>query len=253
MTTGEQPSPANPMGNPALGEGTTTGGANWVGYLTTAENASLVLSYNLAIGGATVDNTLVKRVDGDLVSQVKLFGDAYASKPETAPWTAENAVFGFWIGVNDIGNAYSSTDASTFIPQLTSRIASLLDEIYKAGGRKFLLLNVPPTSRSPLFLGQGEEVVEKHAAYVAAYNKDLAAMVEGFEGEHEGVTAVVYDSWTFMTSVLDNPADSGFPDATCFNEDGTSCVWWNDYHPSAKYQSLQAGDMKSVVKGLGGW
>ena len=83
------------------GEGTTTGGPNWVGYLTTAENASLVLSYNLAIGGATVDNTLVKGVEGDLVSQVKMFGDVYASKPDTAPWTAENAVFGFWIGINE--------------------------------------------------------------------------------------------------------------------------------------------------------
>ena len=56
---------------------------------------------------------------------------------------------------------------------------------------------MPPTSRSPLFLGQGEEVVEKHAAYVAAYNKQLAAMVDGFKENHEGVCFSLVFSFFF--------------------------------------------------------
>lgn len=84
-----------------IGTGTTSGGVNWVGYLTTEQNASLVLSYDLAIGGATIDDSLVPSSQGDLVSQVETFGQAYGSKPDSAPWTAENAVFAFWIGVNE--------------------------------------------------------------------------------------------------------------------------------------------------------
>ncbi|KAE8353989.1 GDSL lipase/esterase [Aspergillus coremiiformis] len=253
-TTGEQPSPANPMGNPALGVGTTTGGKNWVGYMTTAENASLVLSYNLAVGGASIDNTLVKgATDVDLASQVKIFDETYSKKPASAPWTAENAVFGFWIGINDIGNGFYKTDVATFPPKLIARLASLVEKIYSAGGRKFLFLNVPPTSRSPFFLEQGNATVQQHAAYVTAYNKNLKSMVDGFKANHTGVTVAYYDSWSFMTKILDSPTKYGFPDATCINEDGTSCIWWNNYHPSAKYQQLQAEDMKHVLQPLGAW
>ncbi|OJJ06243.1 hypothetical protein ASPVEDRAFT_139349 [Aspergillus versicolor CBS 583.65] len=250
-TTGEQPSASNPMGNPALGTGTTTGGLNWVGYLTTEQNASLVLSYNLAIGGATIDDSLVASSQGDLVSQVETFEQTYASKPESAPWTAENAVFGFWIGVNDIGNAFYNTEADTFIPQLMDRLSSLVEQIISAGGRKFLFLNVPPTSRSPFFTEQGEDTVEQHAAYLDVYNQQLESLVTGLSANGTEVTAVLYDSWSFMTDVLDNPAKYGFQDATCINEDGVSCVWWNDYHPSAKYHQLQAEDMKAVLAPLG--
>ncbi|KAF7629038.1 hypothetical protein AFCA_000750 [Aspergillus flavus] len=253
-TTGEQPSPSNPMGNPALGTGTTTGGENWVGYLTTAQNASLVLSYNLAVGGASIDNSLVQgSTDVDLASQVDIFDETYSSKPASAPWSAENSVFGFWIGINDIGNAFYNTDADTFTPQLIARLASLVERIYSAGGRKFLFLNVPPTSRSPMFIDQGNATVEQHAAYLAVYNRNLEAMVDGFKTNHTDVTVAYYDSWSFMTKILDDPTDYGFPDATCINDDGTSCIWWNDYHPSAKYHQLQAEDMKKVLQPLGAW
>ena len=62
---------------------------------------------------------------------------------------------------------------------------------------------MPPTSRSPLFLGQGEEVVEKHAAYVAAYNKQLAAMVDGFKENHEGVCfSLLFFLFSFFSIAL---------------------------------------------------
>lgn len=55
-----------------------------------------------------------------------------------------------------------------------------MEEVYANGGRKFLFLNVPPTSRSPLFLDQGEEVVKQHAEYLAVFNRNLEGMVERF-------------------------------------------------------------------------
>ncbi|GLA13817.1 hypothetical protein AnigIFM62618_011072 [Aspergillus niger] len=251
--SGTQPSASNPMGNPDLGIGTTTNGPNWIGYLTTTENASLVLSYNLAAGGATIDNALVPAYPGDLASQFRLFEDVYAAKPASAPWSAEDAVFGVWIGINDIGNAYYSTDAETYTPKLISRLESLVEEVYKNGGRKFLFLNVPPTSRSPLFLEQGEEVVKQHAEYLSVYNENLQGMVDDFTKKKGDVTTVLYDSWSFMTKILDDPTAYGFPNATCINDDGTSCIWWNNYHPGMKYHLLQAEDMKPKLRKLGGW
>lgn len=116
---GTQPSTTNPMGNPTLGEyytteqvglrysqfqigtGTTSGGTNWVGYLTTLYNASPVLNYNFAVGGATIDNSIVDTKVKDVTSQVRDFELAYGKKPISAPWSSDNAVFGFWIGINE--------------------------------------------------------------------------------------------------------------------------------------------------------
>ncbi|OQE17187.1 hypothetical protein PENFLA_c025G00411 [Penicillium flavigenum] len=67
---GTQPSTMNPMGNPTLGTGTTSGGTNWVGYLTTLYNASPVLSYNSAVGGATIHNSIVDTKVKDEYSRV---------------------------------------------------------------------------------------------------------------------------------------------------------------------------------------
>ncbi|PYH49047.1 SGNH/GDSL hydrolase family protein [Aspergillus saccharolyticus JOP 1030-1] len=251
--SGTQPSAAAPMGNPDLGIGTTTNGPNYIGYLTTQENATLVLNYNLAAGGATIDNALVPAYPGDLASQLRLFEDVYSTQPASAPWTSKNAVFGVWIGINDIGNAYAITNAATYTPRLIARLKEQVAQLYANGGRKFLFLNVPPTSRSPLFLAEGNATVAQHAAYLAVYNQNLKTMVEEFKREHQDVTTVLYDAWSFMTKILDDPTAYGFPDATCINDDGTSCIWWNNYHPGMKYHLLQAEDMKSQMKVLGGW
>ncbi|KAK5800705.1 hypothetical protein VI817_002917 [Penicillium citrinum] len=250
---GTQPSAANPMGNPALGTGTTGGGINWIGYLTTAENKSLVLNYNLAIGGATISNNLVPVAYEDMTSQVATFESSYSSKPASAPWTSQDAVFGFWIGINDVGNSFWKNESSVLVPTLMTQYESLVLDIYKNGGRKFLFLNVPPTDRSPYFLEQGDQTTTQLAAWIKAYNEGLATMVRKLKSKHSDVTTVIYDTNTFMGTVLDDPAKYGFPSNNCIDADGTSCIWWNDYHPGTKYHQLQAKDMKSHLRSLGPW
>lgn len=84
-----------------LGLGTQSGGDNWVGYLTTQLNSSLILSYNLAIAGATIDNALATWGFGDMTSQVAAFQSHYTSRPETVRWTADNTIASFWVGINE--------------------------------------------------------------------------------------------------------------------------------------------------------
>ncbi|KAF7716839.1 Acetylesterase [Penicillium ucsense] len=250
---GTQPSPSNPMGNPQLGTGATGGGINWIGYLTTVDNCSLVLSYNLAIGGATIDNAILNSGYPDMTGQVKTFQDVYSAKPTEAPWRASDTVFGFWIGVNDVGWAYQSYEADELVPKLMAQYRSLIEEVYSDGGRKFLFINVPPTGRSPLILDQGESASQKHAAWTEAYNRGLEEMRKEFHKAHKDAESVLYDSWRFMTRILDHPQRFGFTNATCIDSDGESCVWWNNYHPSQKYHRLQAADMKRTLHRFGAW
>ena len=88
---------------------TAVGGTNWIDVDTTVYNKSLVLTYNYAYGGATINASLVQPYEPtvlSLIDQVALFIGQAAGKPAFAPWTGADALFSFWFGINDIGNSY---------------------------------------------------------------------------------------------------------------------------------------------------
>ena len=101
------PSPGNPFGNPAY-PGATGVGANWIDFDTVEFNKSLILTYDYAVGGATINGSLVPPTikTRDFITQVNDFEGQVAKKPATAPWTSKNAMFSVWFGINDINNSF---------------------------------------------------------------------------------------------------------------------------------------------------
>lgn len=88
------------------------GGVNWIDVDTVVYNKSLILTYNYAYGGATIDASLVPPSSSTILTltdQVNEFLSGAATKPATAAWTSTNALFSFWIGINDIGNSWSAS------------------------------------------------------------------------------------------------------------------------------------------------
>jgi hypothetical protein len=107
---------------------TATGGPNWIDASTTVYNKSLILTYNFAVGGATVDSDLVMPCCGTtLVDEVNNF--TLWNTQAARPWKAAGAgqsLFSFFVsprassfglyqelmhhcvqfGINDIGNSY---------------------------------------------------------------------------------------------------------------------------------------------------
>lgn len=97
--TGEQPSSSNPLGNPPFPGWTSAGGANWIGNLVGTYNNSLLLNYNLAYGGATVNASLVPPYSPEvlsLIDQVAEFKQYLSPPPPSAPWTANNTLVAVW-------------------------------------------------------------------------------------------------------------------------------------------------------------
>jgi len=89
---------------------TVTGGPNWIDAETTVYNKSLILTYNLAYSGATIDANLVTPYTPtvkSLTDQVNQFLASYADKPASVPWKSKHTLFSVWIGINDIGNSWS--------------------------------------------------------------------------------------------------------------------------------------------------
>lgn len=144
-----KPSAANPIGNPPLPGWTASGGLNWVGFLASRLNTSLLLTYNFAYGGATTSADLVKPYEPTVLSfvdQVREFGASVAAKPDYAPWTADNALFGVWIGVNDVGNTFWLGNVSETNLKIMDVYFAQLQTLYDAGARRFAILSVPRKS-----------------------------------------------------------------------------------------------------------
>ena len=74
-------------------------------------NKSLILTWNYADGGATIDSSLVPPENSfvrSLKEQVSQFLSGAATRPVDATWGSENSLFSFWIGINDINISYAS-------------------------------------------------------------------------------------------------------------------------------------------------
>lgn len=78
-----------------------------------------------------------------MADQVNQFTNSIAKKPSYAPWNAQNAIAGIWIGVNDVGNSFYLENAADIIERAVSRYFELLKVMYNFGLRKFVLLSVP--------------------------------------------------------------------------------------------------------------
>ncbi|KXX79372.1 putative endoglucanase type F [Madurella mycetomatis] len=247
-----KPSAGNPLGNPPLPGWTASGGLNWVGFLASQFNTSTLLAYNFAYGGATTNATLVQPWQPTVLSfidQVEQFSDSIASQPEYAPWTAQNSLFGVWMGVNDVGNSWWLAEYDELLERIMDSYFRQLQVMYDAGARRFVLLSVPPIHRTPAMLGESVEAQQGEAAAITKYNDAMATRLEAFMSQNDGVTAKVVDTAVPFNTALDNPTEYGSPDATCYNEDGTSCLWFNDYHPGVEINRLVAQAVADAWKG----
>ena len=145
--SGAKPSAANPIGNPALPGSTFSGGYDWPGYLVTAFNTSQTLLYNYAVGGATVDSSLVAPPGNGIksfVEQTAQWKSGVASKPSYAPWTSENTLAGAFFGINDILQKYWKNQDAPVL-QMVDRYFQQFQTMYAAGVRNFFIITVPRT------------------------------------------------------------------------------------------------------------
>jgi hypothetical protein len=148
---GAQPSLSNPFGNPPYPGWTSSNGPNWVGFLTSTYNASKLLTYNVAYGGATVDSNLVTPYQPTVLSLKNQVQDLYIPSYGTpnnasASWEASDSLHAFFIGINDVGNSWWLDNATALYDRIFDVYAGLLDQVYDTGARNFLFLSVPPSA-----------------------------------------------------------------------------------------------------------
>lgn len=218
-----QPHPANPLGNPAYPGYTSSNGPNWVDFLTTTYNATYVQTYNLAYGGATVDSALVKPYLPTVLSLKQQIQDeylpTYGSKPAFAPWSSKDSLFSVFIGINDVGNSYSTQNASLY-PIIFKEYSGLVEQLYQSGARNFLFLTVPPVWRSPLTIAAGTSSQQLEKSAIFDFNSRIASLANSLRREHTDVTLWVHDTYDVFNNVLNWPGSypqtKGYKNTTAY-------------------------------------
>lgn len=81
-------------------------------------------------------------------------------------------------------------------------------------------------------LDYGTTVDDEEAAIIKVYNDLLASNLANFTSTNAGVTAKLVDTTVPFQTAIDNPQAYGATNATCYSDDGTTCLWWNNYHPA---------------------
>jgi phospholipase/lecithinase/hemolysin len=180
-----------------------------VGY-----NALLLLTYNLAYGGATIDSALVAPFQPTVSSVAEQIENewfpSYASKPAAAPWSSDDTLFAIFDGINDVQNSWNiDLPATTTLNNNVFAVyRGLVDELYYAGARNFLFVNVPPVDRAPLNTVNSAEDQAAVKADILAWNTLLAAMVQDLKKTYPDVNVFTVDANLLFTQVLDNPASN---------------------------------------------
>lgn len=205
---GEQPSKINPLGNPDFPGNTSAIGPNWVSFLTATYNATFLKTLNLAMGGATVDDDIVKQ----MLPVVKSFKDQIARYwlPNYVPpslqfnWKAHDTLFATFLGSNDVSRAYLKSWTSALNDDIDEYVA-LLDVLYQGGGRNFLVLKVLPFERSPMLDRTDAEAIREMGDLIRAYNNNLTRAVSQFSSTYSDATVFLFDTHALFNQLLDDP------------------------------------------------
>ncbi|TDL22924.1 hypothetical protein BD410DRAFT_722017 [Rickenella mellea] len=252
VTTGTLPAVGNPLGNPPYPGFTATGGPNWIDVMTTVANKSLILTYNYAYGGATLDRSIVPPSSSSILTvtdQVNEFLNGAAKKPSTSPWTSANAMFSIWIGINDLGITFGQGgDRSAFSDTLLTAYFGLVSKLVSCQcARNFLFITVPPVDRSPLMLAQSASSQALEKSVINTFNSKLMAKASAFQSANSGSKTFVWDANSVFNTILNNPTAYGFSDATSFG--GAKSFWGNNYHPGSVAQTIFGKDVGALLSG----
>ena len=82
-----------------------------------------------------------------------------------------------------------------------------------------------------MMLTQSKQAQDLEASVIQQYNTLLANRTSAFVASHDGAKAIVVDTQKPFHTALNNPKQYGATDATCYNSNGKTCLWFNDYHP----------------------
>ncbi len=138
------------------------------------------------------------------------------------------------------GGALPSTLITTTAP---ANVINLMQRLYTAGARRFLVVNVPDVGKSPLYLsGVLAGAGPTGTALANGFNAALASSLTTFATTNSSASIARLDAYSLFSSLLASPATYGFtnvsaactlgaaPATICATPD--TYVFWDQFHPT---------------------
>lgn len=184
-----------------------------------------------------------------------------------APEDVATSLFVVWCNdadFVDFAGIYDSSDNWTGIMnQSIDNHTEAITTLYNKGVRLILAPNVVDIMETPFYVNYTEEVYERNffRDRVIEYNGMFEAAMVTLMGNNPGLKVLYADTFTFFDQVISNPADYGLinPPAAEGNAGGLDSgdsaldgagavyVFWDDYHPTAKFQMHLADFFQQIV------
>ncbi|XP_022159717.1 GDSL esterase/lipase 1-like [Momordica charantia] len=130
------------------------------------------------------------------------------------------AVYLIATGSNDYGafdpnsTVYQSYTTKQFVDSVIANMSSVLEGIYKIGGRKFSLLNVAPLDRLPaiqeaLIYHGRVDWAEQFKNFSVLHNQQLPKALQKLQQKLKGFIYSHADFYTALNDIIDNPTKYG--------------------------------------------
>lgn len=167
-------------------------------------------------------------------------------------WDNFSTLFTIWIGSNDIRVVNHKNDYNRTFDKILDEIFNIIEGVYDAGIRNFLLLNTMPLENSPINLSGNRNFFKDDVAY---FNNAYKDFIKKFSEEHNDANIILYDLNNEYNYIIENCKQFNFTD--CHNpwvkhrKQSLKKFFWSDYsHISYRANQILAKDIYDLLISL---
>ncbi|KAI5457448.1 hypothetical protein BGZ63DRAFT_394756 [Mariannaea sp. PMI_226] len=216
------PSEDHPMGVDRS-DITSSGGLNWVGFLTLKMNTSSIWLYNFSQSGALTNKMLSAGTGAkaqDLTQQVDSFLSTVGKQPVLAPWNSDNSYAAIWTGANDLRDL-TVLDRPEIHSRMAAEVTHQCERLYNAGVRNFLVNAneiIIATYLLPLIRHPETQLFRQRVQANLSFNKYLEQEISRFGRRYSDVNCRLVDTYEPFMAAFQNPAAYGAKDNSCYDK-----------------------------------
>ena len=207
-------------------------GSVWTDYLANSSHLNTSLVDFACVGATTgTDNpSQTQDPDSGIQSQVNTYLDLTSSN------ISSSTLISLWGGADDL---FQNRSYSTAI----SNIGAEIQQLASAGGKNFLMLNLPNIGATPYFQENEPGEASAATAWCQAFNAGLASEISNLQSQYPTDNFYTFNVYNFFNQITADPTAYGFA-----NE---SAIYWTDgLHPSTETHSLIADDIYAELQSV---
>lgn len=157
------------------------------------------------------------------------------------------ALYVVWAGPNDLFLGMMQPEAMpSILSQAISNVAEAVCRLGTAGGRHFMVGNLPDLGLTPFVMGLGPEVQAQVSQAVVLFNAGLEQALAGLP-DACAETVGVFDAYQVLNDLVASPANYGLQNVTeaCLTDTGICAnpdtyLFWDSLHPTTAVHAIFA-------------